>query len=71
MAHTNVSRREGMATMRQAAEFLAVSLNHVKGLCSRQEIPSSLIGRSRRIPWSFLYRIESGDIKSTDQEVGA
>jgi excisionase family DNA binding protein len=48
---------EGLATIREAAEFLRVSRATVYVLMDEGRLPSHKIGKSRRVSWTGLRRL--------------
>jgi excisionase family DNA binding protein len=49
-----LATNDGLATIRQAEEFLAVSRSTLYVLMDKGELPYAKIGKSRRIPWKAL-----------------
>jgi excisionase family DNA binding protein len=48
---------EGLATVPEAARFMAISRSGVYVLMTRGVLPYSKIGKSRRIPWAALRQL--------------
>jgi excisionase family DNA binding protein len=46
--------QEGLATLRQAEEFLSVSRSTLYGLMERGELAYAKVGKCRRIPWRVI-----------------
>ncbi|MEJ7591121.1 MAG: excisionase family DNA-binding protein [Planctomycetaceae bacterium] len=46
--------REGFATMKEAAEFMAVSKSYLYRLLHDGSIPSAKFGSQYRVPWAWL-----------------
>lgn len=47
-------RNEGLASVREAEEYLSVSRTSIYGLMDRGELRYVKLGKSRRIPWDAL-----------------
>lgn len=46
--------RDGLASIREATEYLSISRSALYGLMNRAELKYAKIGKCRRIPWSAL-----------------
>jgi excisionase family DNA binding protein len=57
---------EGMMSVGEAMEFLSISRSHLYELMNKREIPWAKIGRSRRIPRSFLVSFVAASLRGLD-----
>jgi excisionase family DNA binding protein len=53
---------DGLVTVKQAAEFLAISVSGVYALMDRRELPFTKLGRSRRIPRRALVELAARNL---------
>jgi excisionase family DNA binding protein len=51
-------KRRGFATSSEAARFLRVTRQHVSKLVSENKIPHQRFGRSLRIPWVWVRKVD-------------
>ena len=51
-------RRDGFATISEAALFLGMSKGYIRKLIANEQIPYVRLGRSVRIPWRHLQKVE-------------
>lgn len=54
--------RMGLARMKEAAEFLGVSLATVYRWAEAGQIESRKIAGTRRVPWSVLWGVQEGTV---------
>lgn len=64
IAQTLAARRDGLATIDQAAKFLAVGRTTVYAMLRDNQLAAVKFRNARRIPWAALYKLPDDAVTS-------
>jgi excisionase family DNA binding protein len=64
IAQPLAARRDGLATIEQAAKFLAVGRTTVYAMLRDGQLAAVKFRNARRIPWSALYKLTDDVVPS-------
>ena len=64
-------RRQGLATIKEASDFLTVGHVTVYAMIRDGQLASTKIRNARRVPWDALYKIADAAMQATESEVNS
>lgn len=67
MTATGDFSHDGLATVREAADFLSVCRDTVYRLMDQGVLESTHIGRARRVCWESLKQLKATGVRTTSQ----
>lgn len=61
-------RRQGLATVQEAAEFLNMCRTSIYAMMRDKELPSVSVRNAKRIPWQALFKITDAAMAAANSD---